>query len=132
MIGAEREYTDYLRDILGAIDKAEEFTKRMSYPAFKADDKTIFAVIRALEIIGEATKKLPDPIKKHYPETPSREIAGMRDKVIHDYFGVNLRRIFETVRQDLPPLRESLARMLSDEPHNDTMNPGQSGVQGKR
>jgi len=77
--------------------------------------RPFFAVIRALEIIGEATKKLPASLKEHYSEIPWREIAGMRDKVIHDYFGVNLRRVFETVRQDLPPLRESLARILSDE-----------------
>ena len=114
MIRTKREYTDYLRDILDAIDKAEKFTAGMDSLTFEAADKTIFAVVRALEIIGEVTKKLPDPLKERYLEIPWREMAGMRDKVIHDYFGVNLRRIFETVRQDLPPLHESIAHMLSN------------------
>jgi len=118
LIRTKREYTDYLRDILGAIDKAEEFTAGMDSLTFEADDKTIFAVVRALEIIGEATKKLPDPLKERYPEIHWREMAGMRDKVVHDYFGVNLRRVFETVRRDLPSLRKSIGRILSDELHS--------------
>lgn len=118
MTHPKREYVDYLRDILDAIDKAEQFTEGMNLSAFEADDKTIFSVIRALEIIGEATKKLPDSLTGRHPEIPWREIAGMRDKVVHDYFGVNIRRVFETIRQDLPALRQSIARMLPDESHN--------------
>ena len=124
MIRPKREYVDYLRDIFGAIDKAQQFTEGMSFSTFESDDKTVFAVIRALEIIGEATKKLPASLKEHYPGIPWREIASMRDKVIHDYFGVNLRRVFETIRRDLPPLRENIARILSDELYK-------SGYQGE-
>lgn len=118
MTRPKREYVDYLRDILDAIDKAEQFTEGMSLSAFEADDKTVFSVIRALEIIGEATKKLPASLTGRHPEIPWREIAGMRDKVVHDYFGVNIRRVFETIRRDLPSLRQSIAHMLRDESHN--------------
>jgi uncharacterized protein with HEPN domain len=65
-------------------------------------------VVRALEIVGEASKKIPPEIRQKYPDVAWKEMAGMRDKLRHDYFGVNLHRVFETVRRDLPPLRTNL------------------------
>jgi len=114
LTGPEREYADYLRDILDAAGKAGEFVGEMDAAAFEADDKTVFAVIRALEIVGEAAKRVPPSIQKRYPNVPWRQMMGMRDKVIHGYFGVNLRRVFETVQQDLPPLRERIASILEE------------------
>lgn len=70
--------------------------------SFEADEKTVFAVIRALEIIGEAAKKVPSSLRKRYPDIPCRQVAGMRDKVNHDYSGVNVRRVFETVLEVSP------------------------------
>lgn len=110
----EREFVDYLRDILYAAEMAESFVEGMDYAAFVADVKTSFAVIRALEIIGEASKKVPVAVCSRYPEIPWREMAGMRDKISHDYFGVDLWRVFETVRQDLPPLCSSIQKILQD------------------
>jgi uncharacterized protein with HEPN domain len=110
----EREYTDYLRDILDAIDKAEHFTQGLNEAEFMASDEKVFAVTRALEIIGEAVKALPDSLRAHYPDVPWRTIAGMRDKLIHGYFGASPQRIWQTVMDDLPSLRIDVTRILTD------------------
>lgn len=110
-----REVTDYLHDILDAAESAEQFTAGIDFVDFASDRKTVFAVVHALEIIGEATKSIPDAMRQRHPLVPWREMSGMRDKLVHEYSGVNLRRVFETVRTDLPPLRQSIARILADE-----------------
>ena len=109
-----REFIDYLRDIIDAVEKIEKFTEGMDSERFYADDKTAYAVIRALEIIGEATKKVPQNIKESYPQVPWREMAGIRDKLIHDYFGVNLEVIWKTVQEDLPTLRPRILQILQE------------------
>lgn len=110
----KREIGDYIEDIIDAMDKAMNFVKNISYEEFTRDDKTIFAVIRALEIIGEAVKNIPDDIRKNYPEIPWKDIAGMRDKVIHEYFGVNLRIVWKTVKERIPPLKPIFEKILKD------------------
>lgn len=110
----KREYTDYLRDILDAAGKALEFVGGMDYERFRNDDKTQFAVTRALTIIGEAAKKVPKSVQSRHPEVPWKDMAGMRDMVTHEYFRVDLRRVFETVKRDLPRLRAGVARMLGE------------------
>jgi uncharacterized protein with HEPN domain len=82
-------YDDYFRDILNAIQKATGFVDGMSESSFRDDDKTQYAVIRAIEIIGEASKRIPDDIRKQYPDIPWREMTGMRDKLIHNYSTVD-------------------------------------------
>lgn len=111
---AKRIYTDYLRDILDAAAKAMGFVEGMDYEAFQKDDRTNFAVVRALTIIGEAVKKIPRSVRERYPEVPWRDIAGTRDKVTHEYFGVELQRVFGTVKKDLPTLRAAVVRILSE------------------
>ena len=92
----ERDFLDYLADILDVMDKVGRFTEGMSFEEFSADERTTFAVVRALEIIGEATKNIPLRIRKIYPEVPWKQMAGMRDKIIHEYFGVRLQVVWDT------------------------------------
>jgi uncharacterized protein with HEPN domain len=108
----QREYIDYLLDIRDAIEKIENFTERMDYDNFANDDKTIFAVIRALEIIGEASKKIPDSLKNNNPLVPWREIGGIRDKLIHEYFGVNIKVVWKTIEEDIPALKPLIEEMI--------------------
>lgn len=110
----QREYLDYLRDMLDAAEKAAEFTRGLDASSFARDAKTVFSVIRALEIIGEAAKKVPRSVQQRYPDMAWRAMAGMRDKVMHDYFGVNLEVVWRTVQDDLPGLRASLQRIIAD------------------
>ena len=86
----ERSYLDYLEDILDALEKIKEFTKGLDREQFCRDMKTAYAVIHALEIIGESVKRLPESVRTAHPGVPWRAMAGMRDKLIHDSFGVNL------------------------------------------
>jgi len=104
----ERDYQDYLVDILDACEKITAFIKGMTEGQFQADDKTQFAVVRGLEIIGEAAKKIPGTSRAKYPQVPWREIAGMRDKLVHDYIGVNARVVWKTATQDVPRIAELL------------------------
>lgn len=110
----QREVVDYLRDMLDAIDKAAAFVCGMDRDRFRADDKTVFAVVRALEIIGEAAKRVPQAMRARYAEVPWREVAGIRDKLVHEYFGVNVDVVWETIQEDLPKLGPVVAKMLAD------------------
>jgi uncharacterized protein with HEPN domain len=107
-----REIGDYIQDAIDAMAKSMEFINGMNYEDFIQDDKTIFAVIRAIEIIGESVKNIPDQVKKEYPEVSWREMAGMRDKLIHGYFGVDERRVWKTVKEEIPPLKPLFEKIL--------------------
>lgn len=107
-----RSYRDYLADMLEAMTKARQFVEGMSFDQFSGDDKTVYAVIRALEIIGEAAKRIPAEVKAQQGSIPWREIAGMRDKLTHDYFGVNLTVVWKTVTEDLPALESGVRALL--------------------
>lgn len=110
----KREFLDYLEDINDAMAKAMEFVKDMEYDDFLKDDKTISAVIRKLEIIGEAVKKIPKKIKDDYSQIPWREMAKMRDKLIHEYFGIDSKRVWKTVKKDIPTLKLLFEKILKD------------------
>ena len=89
------------------------------FDTFAANDEKVYAIMQALEIIGEAAKKVPRSAQARYPDVPWRDVAGMRDKLIHSYFNVNLRRVWRTVREDLPSLQAVLERMLADRAADD-------------
>lgn len=110
----KREYLDSISDMLDAIGKARSFCAGCTFRTFAKDDKTVYAVIRALELIGEAAKKVPPSLRNKYPIVPWRDITGMRDKLIHEYFGVDLQTVWATVREDLPALLPQIRRIRND------------------
>lgn len=114
-MSAERLIDDSLNDILEAARKAITFVEGMNLAGFVDDEKTGFAAVRALEIVGEATRRIPDSFRERHPEIPWREMAGTRDKLIHDYFGVNLEVVWKTIHEDLPPLIKSVQKLLDAE-----------------
>src|SRR5437899_1381394 len=111
----DRQSAEYLHDIRTAAVKAVEFAASSSLEEFRADDKTVFAVVRALEIIGEAAKRIPDDVRQGHPEIPWRAMARIRDKLIHDYVSVNVEVVWKTVHEDLPVLIRQLAGIASNE-----------------
>ncbi len=111
---SKREYTDYLQDILDAPTKARHFVKDVDFEAFRANDEKVFAIVRALEIIGEAAKNIPKSMRAKHTEIPWEDVVGMRSKMIHDYFGVDLKVIWKTLHEDLPPLQAAVAKILED------------------
>ena len=113
-MSADRIFEDYLGDILEYAKKAVHFLEETpTLDALKKDERTLLAVVRALEVIGEAAKNIPQDFRDRHPSIPWRGMTGMRDKVSHEYFGVDAAVVWRTVREDLPPLRESIARALS-------------------
>jgi len=108
----KKDFLHYVEDILDAMAKAETFVQGLDYEGFATDAKTAFAVTRALEIIGEAAKKVPRSVRSHYPDVPWKDIAGMRDKLIHEYWGVNLETVWKTVKEDVPSLKPLFESIL--------------------
>ena len=98
----EREIRDYINDLIESCEDILEFTKGMSSGNFSADKKTLNAVIRCLEVIGEATKNLPVNFKLEYSDIPWKQMAGMRDKLTHEYFGVDKQMVWQVVEKHIP------------------------------
>ncbi len=109
-----RSHLDYLQDILQAAKDAIEFAGDADLDEFCEDKQMVYAVVRALEIIGEAASQIPASVRSRYLDVPWSEMIGMRNKVIHEYFGVDLDVVWQTVRRDLPPLRRVIERIIAD------------------
>jgi uncharacterized protein with HEPN domain len=114
MRAGERDPVDFLRDILDSIDNIENFIEGFNFDEFAEDNKTVYAVIRALEIIGEATKNLPESLKKEHSEIPWRKMTGIRDKMIHGYFGVDLEVVWSTINEDIPSVKPLIEKILGE------------------
>ena len=117
-MSADRTHIDYLADIYDAIRKVKQFIQGMTFEEFTNDDKTVFAVTRGLEIIGEATKRIPSSVRSLHPEVPWREMAGMRDKLSHDYIGINLIVLWKTATEDLPNVEPTISRLIAENEHD--------------
>ncbi|MGE0086931.1 MAG: DUF86 domain-containing protein [Desulfococcaceae bacterium] len=109
-----REYLDYVEDILDAMEKAEIIVRETSHEKFLQDFRINFAVVRALEIIGEATKRLSADIREQYPEIPWKDMAGMRDRIIHGYDNVDLEIVWDTVKKEIPKIKPLIQNILND------------------
>lgn len=110
----KRDYSLYIKDILDCIERVEEFVGDMNFDEFLADDKTSSAVVRKLEIIGEATKNIPKSITQKYDEVPWKEMARMRDKIIHFYFGVDYEIVWNVIKERLPEIKPTILQILED------------------
>jgi uncharacterized protein with HEPN domain len=111
-----RPWESRLRDIIDAIQKVERYTRGMSSEAFAADDRTIDAVIRNLIVLGEASGHVPSTVEARHPEVPWAKMCGIRNVVVHEYFGVDAGILWRTARDDLPPLLPLLERVLREAP----------------
>ena len=107
-----RNITLYIKDILQNMQDAIDFIGDMSYEQFVDDKKTLNAVLRSIESIGEATKNVPEELRANYPDVPWKEMAGMRDKVIHFYFGVDKEVVWFVVKDRIPTIQPFIQQAL--------------------
>ncbi|NPV01763.1 MAG: DUF86 domain-containing protein [Brevinematales bacterium] len=114
----KREYLDFLTDITESANAIHSFIEGINQTDFEDDKKTLFAVIHAIEIIGEAANRVPKEIKDRYQEIPWRDIVSMRNRLIHEYFGVNIPLVWESVKKEIPELCMKIEKILEVEKKN--------------
>lgn len=105
----------YAHHILDSILRMEDYLQGSEYEDFIENTLLQAGVIREIEVIGEATKRLSDDIRKKYPDIPWRRMAGMRDKLIHDYMGIDVDAVWETVEKDIPHLKIAIQKVIEQE-----------------
>ena len=111
----KRVLLDYLKDILDAINDIENFVKDIDYKIFTLDHMRRNAVVRSLEIIGEASKNIPEELRNQYKDIPWKRMAGMRDKLIHGYFGVDYESVWAAVKGPIPEIKQPLEKMIKEQ-----------------
>jgi uncharacterized protein with HEPN domain len=110
----KRDFKLFVKDILDAIDKIYEFIGKMEYGEFIKDDKTATAVVKKIEIIGEAIKNIPRDVRAKYNSIPWRDIVGMRNKITHNYFGIDYEIVWKVVKEKLPALKIQVEQVLKE------------------
>ncbi len=111
----KRTLKAYLEDISESIALINDYVENLNQKEFERSIEKQDSVIRRFEVIGEATKNLPDSFKKKHPEVLWRKMSGMRDVLIHEYFGADKTRIWNTIKEDLPKLSEQISKILEKE-----------------
>lgn len=109
-----RDYKLYLDDISEAAKKIEKYVRGFNLEKLKKDSLTVDAVVRNLEIIGEAAKSIPASVKEKYPDIEWKKIAGLRDILVHEYFGIDLEVLWDIIENKLPVLKQEIERALKD------------------
>jgi uncharacterized protein with HEPN domain len=104
-----------LNDIRQAIDRIEQYIKSLSFDGFSDDQKSVDAVVRNLEIMGEAAKRLPEELKEKYSEIEWHKVVGLRHRIVHEYFGIDLEIVWQILHKDLPDLKKKIVQIISDE-----------------
>jgi len=104
-----------LNDICEAIDRAEQYIENLSFDALSKDQKSVDAVVRNLEIIGEASNRLTDKFKEKYSEIEWHKVVGLRHRIVHEYFGIDLEIIWQILHKDLPELKQKIMQIMNNE-----------------
>lgn len=112
---SERHWRLFAEDILECIEKINSYVRNAIFEDFERDSRTIDAVVRNLEIIGEASKYIPKEVKEKYGDIDWKGIVGLRNRIIHEYFGVDLEIIWRIVKKDVPILKEQIKQILGEE-----------------
>jgi len=110
-----RDHLLFLEDILEAIAKIERYTQGLSLETFRENDMAVDAVIRNFEVIGEAVRHIPDNVKEKYPDVEWKEAAGFRNILIHDYFGIDVEAVWDTMKNNIPTLKKHVIQPLTSE-----------------
>ena len=110
-----RDHLLFLEDILAAIAKIERYTQGLSFETFRENDMAVDAVIRNFEVIGEAVRHIPDNIKERYPDVEWKEAAGFRNILIHDYFGIDVEAVWDTIKNNIPTFKNHVIQPLTSE-----------------
>lgn len=100
----------YVKHILEAIEKVEKFVGNSSFDDFKNNEQLQSAVVREISVIGEAAKKLSEDFKKSKPIIPWKDVVGMRDKLVHDYFEIDINMVWKTIQENLPDLKQKISK----------------------
>ncbi|MFQ3634055.1 DUF86 domain-containing protein [Roseiflexus sp.] len=122
---SKRNWQDFVQDMLESIQKVEDYSGHLTSEEFFVDGKTQDAVIRNLEIIGEAARRIPDEIQQRHADIPWTQVVGLRNRLVHGYFVVDLTIVWEICKHDLPRLRVRLEQLLQEEAPRESSNPSE-------
>ncbi|CCI35127.1 MAG: DUF86 domain-containing protein [Microcystis sp.] len=108
----QREFRDFLQDILEAICQLEKMTQDLSFEEFSTKIEIFLSAVKLIEIIGEAVKNIPDEVRVNYPNIPWKNIAGMRDKLVHEYWAIDEKVVWKVIQNNLPQLKRIIISII--------------------